>query len=176
MRMKLAYLFAAITSVLAFPGCASISTTMGEPGGIGTLAIMYDPGMSALPGRIVTDIGRELATRGYLVRIVKADAKLRLDSSEFGALIVSSPIYAMKPTGLVQSSIAANSGFDRPVFGLLSGFSTTEEDSLSRLSEILVSSRMSLAGGAKIMITDTDEVIGRKLAELCDLIDATLHP
>ncbi len=150
---------------------------LGSDGSSGRIAIVYHPGATAFTESMVTRLGQELASRGYIATLFTANPELSLDQGSYTALVLGSPVYGAEIRPPVKDFIIANAPFSIPVFALLTGgFGTAwyEENDLPALINFLKQANVSLTACVKIAAGSFEPEIKKRIAYLSDAIDGVL--
>jgi hypothetical protein len=108
---------------------------MGKGFPSGSIAIVYHPGGSAFPRKVILSLADTLAVRGYSVAIFTANPQLSIDQKQYAAVILGSPVYGGEIRPPLLGFASANSPLKIPVFGVLTGgFRTGKENDLEGYS------------------------------------------
>ncbi|MBN2534689.1 MAG: hypothetical protein JXB88_17525 [Spirochaetales bacterium] len=147
-----------------------VTTGMGES----SIEIVFHPGASAFPTRMVEKLGNELAFRNNTVTIVNITKNpgYFLDKQRYDALVIISPVYGATTMQPVREFLKVNAPFSMPVFALLTGFfaSTGKNKDISILEGFLAELNSNLTAGIKIGTAAGSATIDSQIKSLCNSI------
>jgi hypothetical protein len=172
------------TAVLFCMGCQSTwdlavrseTVTVGTDGASGRIAVVYHPGGSPFPKTVVTRLGEELASRGYVVDLMTAYPDIVFEPDIYRALVLGSPVYGAKIRPPINEFVSANAPFAMPVFAVLTGWfgDLYETYDLPALVAFLDQAGVQLAGAVKIVSSADENRLGEQVGLLADQIDKAL--
>jgi hypothetical protein len=169
---------------VAVAGCGSRDlaasrqpVTIGSGGSAGRIAVVYDPGASGYPRRTMTRLGKELASRGYVVDLYIAGPGLVFESASYDALVLGSPVYGSETRPDLKDFLTTCAPFPVPVFALLTGLfpkAWYEKYDLPNLTGFLEQNGVTLTAAAKVGTLSSPRYVRTRIASLCDAVEAAL--
>jgi hypothetical protein len=154
---------------------AAAPVIMGGADSLHTAAIVYHPGGSAFPKRVVTALGEKLAARGCRVVVMTAHPALGFEEKAFGALVLCSPVYGGVIRPPLQEFVAAHAPFSIPVYAIVTGgMPGVEGINLRMVSETLEKSDLHPIDTIRIVNKEKRDAIEAKIALIADSVMETL--
>jgi hypothetical protein len=127
------------------------AVTMGPSDSKVRIAIVYHPGGSPFPKRVVTALGEKLAAQGCSIVIMTANPGLNFKQTDFDALVLSSPVYGGKVRPPLLDFVSARAPFSMPVYAVLTGgLKGWDEHNLKALSDALAASKVTTTAAIKV--------------------------
>jgi hypothetical protein len=126
-----------------------------------------------IPASVVTLLGTELTSRGFIVDVMTATQSLAFDQGTYSALVLGSPVYGAEIRPPIKDFVVTNAPFSAPVFAILTGMfpDLFESNDLPTLIEFLSQYGVALEAAAKIGTGWDERRIGEQIIQIADKIE-----
>jgi flavorubredoxin len=99
---------AASLSLIVFDAAGNFATgtrTLPNSKPIGQAIVVYDPGLSGVPGNVASKIACDLQKRGYSVVVAGVKSHAAANLTGYDLIVIGGPVYMGKPAATIQAYV-----------------------------------------------------------------------